>query len=304
MVSAVRVTSSSLRGVVREGDIRALESWRYLFSASRTVAPGPLPATCAAAPEASVDFRQEESAAAHGHSKDARGGGARAAVVPAEGDAAGGRGGDAAGGGAGVRGRAEEAAEEEEEENAGPELYAPFPPMLSPVFSFEAAFEELRLEVAGDEGADADDVGGVAERGGLGGAGGVDQEGRSRRPEAAEEGFHRKADGLGAAVGGGGWGLSRSAESAEPPRSAVGGFQRRRRWWRSQVRRRSGAPSAVAEVKGIHAAVKSIDADSTKVRLLLLLLLSVSGLQIHSWHTEMQRTSTISLDSLFTWVKP
>lgn len=250
LVSAVRVTSSSLRGVIHESDINAFELWRDLFVSSRSGAPGPVPA------EASVDLRQEESGAGQAGSEDARGGDA-AATVPPEDDAAGDQRGGAAGVGKEVQGRAAEGAG-----NVDPEPSFALPLMVSPAFSFEAAFETLRLEVAGDDA--VHEVGGYAEAGGLGWAEGVEP-GRRSGSEAAEV-FHGKAVG-----GGGGKVLSPQAESADTPRPGQPGVFERR-WRRSQVRRRSDAPNAVFEVKGVHAGVKTVvasdDVGSTKVRLL------------------------------------
>ena len=274
LVSAVRVTSSSLRGVVHEGDLKALESWTNLLAAS-----------CSGAQErsfpgkaASLDFRRDESGAAHARSGeeqdsrrgdeggDAAGGGRTAAKGRGEG-----------GGGGGVASTA-----------VDPGPYFPFPPVLSPVFSFEAAFEALRLEVAGDEdGGNAVEAGGcVAEVGGTGGAAGAEQGGRSGRPEAAED-FLRKADGVRAAVGCGGKNFSLPVESggssgmlagadggADVARPELSGASEHRWRRRSQARQRSGAPSAVVEVKGVHAGVKTVASSgvagySSKVGLLL-----------------------------------
>ncbi|CAN0193289.1 unnamed protein product [Ectocarpus sp. 12 AP-2014] len=114
LVSAVRVISTSLRGVIREGDIRAFDSWRGIFVTSKGKSCG------AATPPGGDGF-----------------GG------PATGrDAGGDAGGDAdeernaAGGGIGT------AADEE---------ILPRWSFLSPTLSMEASLEGLRLEVVGDE---------------------------------------------------------------------------------------------------------------------------------------------------------
>lgn len=193
-----------------------------------------------------------------------------------------------------------------------PEQYFPFPLMLSPVFSFDAAFEALRLEVVGDDGGDtAAVVGGIRETGGFGGAGGVEREGRSGRPEA-EEDSHRKAGGVRrAAVGRGGKGLSRPVEEESAESSGVAGAdgagdtarrgnsgasERRRR--RSQVWRRSGAPSsAVVEVKGVHAGAKTVapsDDVDCSIKVGLLLSAAVDGCLFSRFvprDAEVQRTS-------------
>lgn len=262
MVSAVRVASSSLRGVVREADIRAFESWRNLFVSPRRGAPGGegLPVAARAAPVAPAGLKREgRSGGGHDRRReDERSGDASAVSAKEDVTTTGGH-------GAGAKRRAAAGGK-----SVGQGLLS-FPPMLSPVFSLEAAFDALRLEVAGD---DADDVVGGSVADYIGGFGGA------------------KAGGGSAAAGGKSTNLSRSAESASAssssgasaasvdgdsiPRSEHSGEFEQWQWrWRrrSQVRRRSGAPGAVAEVKGVHAGVKIVvssssssgDVDSGKV---------------------------------------
>lgn len=293
LISAVRVTSTAVRGVIREGDIKAFESWRSLFAPFRRGA-SPLLATTPAKTGGFHHSREEEDEeekeegsdhAVHHRGREAGGGGPSAVAV--EGDDTAGDSGEegeargVTGGGIGT--------EQDQEDEVGPLLPLPFPPMLSPAFSFEAAFEALRIEVAGDDG-EGSDIGSIAETGGLGGGGAEEDHWSS--PEAAGGLHNSSVDGASDGFGGENIGLCRSSESAGLPavgndgddtqQNRRGGVQRRQRR-ESLARRQKDAPSAVAELKRVQVEMKTIvpnddgcaagdDPDTRKVSLVSFLV--------------------------------
>jgi len=292
LVTAVRVASTSLRAVVREGDMRTFEAWRGALSRLRGVSPSsrPSPTASPGKTEGSLGSGREGSgaafAAALGHAGETGGGwggGGRGTAVAVEG---GERRGPSGGGGD----RAAEAEESEEDEGAGPPLPPVLVAMLSPVFSFAAAFESLRLEVTGDEaGVDGvdDGAGGGAETGCFGGAGFEEKEEEEERrgsPGMATEGPGSAVDGGSGAAAAGrkSRGAHRAAELADPPAAVVGGDGDRdgatqpdrreglrSRWPPRQqqqqqqgpqrpARRQHDAPYVVAELKGVHAEARAV----------------------------------------------
>lgn len=280
LISAVRVTSTAVRGVVREGDIKTLDWWKCLFVELRRGTPPPLVTTPAKAGETRCSTRQEKRVdhGADQREREAGGGG------PSGGEVAGG---EAARGHSGERGERRGAISDRLGAGEGPPPFPlPFPPMLSPVFSFEAAFDALRMEVAGDDNREDYDIGCIAETDHLSGhdVGGE----RFSNPEAAEPPHTSSVDGARDAVGGERLlGLCRSSEPAGSPSFVDSGGDdtqqtRRDRVERRQrreglVRRPNDAASAVVEVKGVQVEMKTSaskgedyaagdDLDTTKVR--------------------------------------
>ncbi|CAM9939479.1 unnamed protein product, partial [Ectocarpus fasciculatus] len=210
LVSAVRVISTSLRGVIREGDITAFDTWRAVF-----IRP-PVESCGAAVPPGKDRYRG-----------------------PATGRDAGGDAGEernAAGGGAGTAAH----------EGKG---WPPWPFFLSPTLSFEASLEALRLEVVGDEEA------------GCVGTEDSGEEGRDGLVPEAVGGFGGQE--LGASDGEDSGLLSRPCEPAgltvgDHGRDDDAHVQRQKRMSKSCLRRRkTGAPSVVAEVKGLRVGVNT-----------------------------------------------
>lgn len=283
LIHVVRITSSELRGVVREGDIKALENWNCLLVQFRRGAPQSSATTLAAKTgdiRRSREEKEVDDAADHYHRGREAGGGSPSGVAGAgAGDeVAHGDDGDN-GEGRGVTGNVIGA-----EEEVDPLFLSPFLHMLSPVFSFEAAFEALRIEVAGVEDGDDSDIDSMAEVGHLSSRGMGEY--RLSMPEAAEAPHNSVFDGARDALGGEKRGLCRSSKAAGLPavgsdvddaqRSRWEGVQRRQRR-EGLVRRRKDSRSAVAEVKWLQLESKTSaskgddcaaggDLDTTKAR--------------------------------------
>lgn len=264
LISAVRVTSTALRGVIREGDIRAFEWWNSLFVRFRRGAPPPVATTPAKIGDVRRSREAREVDHAPGHRGRGVGGGGQSAAAFAWDEAAGGESnGECVEGGGGVTGGAVGA-----EGDVGTLLPLPFTQLLSPVFSFEAAFGALRIEVAGDDNGEDSGVDSAAETGhpSSRGAG----EDRLSSPEEAEPPRNSTAvDSASDALGGENIGLCRSSKSAGLPAiDSEGNDARRNRWDGVQrhrrreglVRRQNDAPSAVAEAKGLRVEMKAMAA--------------------------------------------
>lgn len=287
LISVVRVTSTAIRGVVREGDIKTLEWWNCIFVQLRRGASPPLATTPSTTGDTRRSSRQKKEVdhGADHRNRRAGGGGPSAAEVA--------RGAEAAGGHSGEKGEGRGAASGKlGAEEVTPPFPLPLSHMLSRTFSFEAAFDALRMEVAGDDGredshsiAETDHLSGHGVRGGL-----------FSSPEAAEPPHNCSVDGASGALDGERIGLRRSSESVGLPtfvdsggddtqKNSRDGIERRQRR-EGLVRRRNDAASAVLEVKGVQVDVKAIapkgdddcaagdDLDTTKVRDLIVCLVA------------------------------
>lgn len=271
LVSAVRVTSTSLRGVVHEGDIAAFESWRSIFVPPRRHGVRTLPSATEAMAgaqgemEGLSDFRSGV-----GDSDDvnaAAAATAAAAVHLRSSRESGEDSRDAHGGEVGDEGQ------------VGP-LLLTFPAVLSPTLSVEAAFGALRIEVAGSEGGGDDDTDGdgrtstKATGSSEGVGGGPEEEHEIGSPAVPAPSTSREGLGVDCydadgdpAVGGQESCASRTAEAvpagipaeqdSEGDNTRAGrsrGVPRRE----SFLRRRLGAPSAVVEAKDIRVGVDAV----------------------------------------------
>ncbi|CAM9609383.1 unnamed protein product, partial [Scytosiphon promiscuus] len=216
-VAAVRVISTSLRGVVHEGDIEAFKSWTSVFVPSRRSGVADLPlatAATAALGHGQAGGLSEGGGDSNGSEGDPRGANGREAEV--------------------------------EDEGGGLPLPFAYPPMLSPTFSFEVALGALRMEVAGGHGGggngDSKAAASPPPRGGLG------------RGDSDGGGDPVAFDGQGTGALRGSAPVPSAGTPAEGPAEGSAreghreGVKRRNE---SFLRRRLGAPSAVVEAKDV-----------------------------------------------------